>query len=39
MIHARLNVNPVREAVDDAAAAMLTAGGATPLAEVVRLKK
>ena len=39
MIYARLNLDPVRQAVDAAAAAMLAAGGTTPLAEVVPLKK
>jgi integrase len=39
MIYARLNLDPVRQAVDAAAAAMLTAGGMTPPAEVVPLKK
>jgi len=39
MIYARLNLDPFRQAVDAAAAAMLTAGGMTPSAEVVPLKK
>jgi integrase len=39
MIYARLNLDPVRQAVDAAAAAMLTAGGMTPWAEVIPLKK
>jgi hypothetical protein len=39
MIYARLNLDPVRQAVDAAAAAILAAGGVTVPAEVVPLKK
>lgn len=39
MIYARLNLDPVRQAVHAAPAAMLTASGMIPPAEVVPLKK
>ena len=38
-IYARLDMDPVRESVERATSAMLTAGGLKPAGEVVKLKR
>jgi hypothetical protein len=38
-IYARLNLDPVRESMEKATAAMLAAGGLLPLAQIITMRK